>query len=77
MYGDKCGMGYIYEGMDKAKEAIKTFYEGDSSQYLPIWKIIDSKCDKYIKSLLHAMGAYLNPSIFYNEGSKIQKDLKV
>jgi hypothetical protein len=27
MDGDKLPMGYIYEGMDKAKEAIKTFYK--------------------------------------------------
>jgi hypothetical protein len=28
----------IYEGMDRVKEAIKTFYKGNSSKYLSIWK---------------------------------------
>ena len=43
MDGDKPAMGYIYEGMDKAKEAIKTFYKGNESKHLPIWQIIDSR----------------------------------
>ena len=45
MDGEKPAMGYIYEGMDKGKEAIKTFYKGDSSKYLPISEIIDSRWD--------------------------------
>ena len=77
MDGEKPPMGYIYEGMDSAKEAIKTFYKGDESKYLPIWQIIDSRGDKQLHSPLHAAGAYLNPSLFYNEGSNIQRDPEV
>ena len=40
MDGEKPAMGYIYEGIGKAKVAIKTFYKGDSSKYLPIWKLL-------------------------------------
>jgi hypothetical protein len=40
MDGDKPLMEYIYENMDKAKEAIKTFYKGDSSKYLPDEKLL-------------------------------------
>ena len=77
MDGEKPAMGYIYEGMDRAKEAIKTFYKGNESKYLPIWQIIYSKWDRQIHSPLHATGAYLNPSLFYNEVSSIQRDLEV
>jgi len=77
MDGEKPAMGYIYEGMDRAKEAIKAFYKGDSSKYLPIWQIIDSRWDKQLHSPLHAAGAYLNPSLFYNPDSSIQGDLEV
>jgi hypothetical protein len=28
MYGEKPPLGYIYEGMDMAKEAIMTLYDG-------------------------------------------------
>ena len=77
MDGEKPAMGYIYEGMDRAKEAIKTFYKGDSSKYLPIWEIIDSRWDRQLHSPLHAAGAYLNPSLFYHPESNIQKDPEV
>eukprot|EP00253_Pinus_taeda_P027334 PITA_27334 len=77
MDGEKPAMGYIYEGMDMAKEAIKTFSKGNESKYLPIWQIIDSRWDKQLHSPLHAAGAYLNPSLFYNEGSSIQRDPEV
>ena len=70
-------MGYIYEGMDRAKEAIKAFYKGDSSKYLPIWQIIDSRWEEQLHSPLHAAGAYLNPSLFYNPDSSIQGDLEM
>eukprot|EP00253_Pinus_taeda_P026074 PITA_26074 len=77
MDGEKLVMGYIYEGMEKAKEAIKTFYKGNESKYLPIWQIIDSRWDRQLHSPLHATRAYLNPSLFYNEGSSIQRDPEV
>jgi len=77
MDGDKPAMGYIYEGMDRAKESIKAFYKGDSSKYLPIWRIIDSRWDRQLHSPLHAAGAYLNPSIFYHEGSNVRRDPEV
>eukprot|EP00253_Pinus_taeda_P004506 PITA_04506 len=77
MDGKKPAMGYIYEGMDRAKEAIKIFYKGDESKYLPLWQIIDFKWDNQLHSPLHAMRAFLNLSLFYNEGSNIKKDPEV
>eukprot|EP00253_Pinus_taeda_P019158 PITA_19158 len=74
MDGEKPAMGYIYEGMDSAKEATKTFYKGNESKYLPLWQIIRSRWATQLHSPLHAAGSYLNPSLFYNEGSNIQRD---
>ena len=76
MHGKKPAMGYIYEGMHRAKKAIKTFYKGDSSKYLPIWQTINSRWDRQLHSPLHATGAYLNPSLFYHPGY-IQRDEEV
>ena len=36
-------MGYIYEGMDGVKEAIKAKYVGVEENYGPIWDIIDRR----------------------------------
>ena len=45
--GDKPVMGYLYEAMDKAKEAINAYYEdkgeeGQAKQQL-IWEVIDQR----------------------------------
>jgi hypothetical protein len=58
MDGDKPPMEYIYEVMDRTREAIKTLYKGDSSKYLPLRAIIDSRWDRELHSQLHAMGPY-------------------
>lgn len=70
-------MGYSYEGIDRAKDAIKTFYKGNESKYIPTWQIIDSRWDRQLHSPLHVAGAHLNLSLFYNEGSSIQRDPEV
>eukprot|EP00253_Pinus_taeda_P014819 PITA_14819 len=77
MDGEKPAMGFIYEGTDRAKETIKTFYEGNESKYPALWRIIGSKLGRKLHSPLHVARAYLNPSLFCNEGSSIQRDLEV
>ena len=59
--GDKAAMGFIYEAMDQAKEAIKEAYEGKRQKYLPMWKIIDEQWNRQLHRPLHAAGYYLNP----------------
>lgn len=69
--GDMPAMGYIYEGIEKAKLAIKAYYKGDEEKYTPIWDIIDRRWNMQLHSPLHAAAAFLNPSIFYNPNFKI------
>ena len=59
--GDKPAMGYIYEAMDQAKEAIKERYGDKRQKYFPIWKIINERWNKQLHRPLHAIGHYLNP----------------
>eukprot|EP00253_Pinus_taeda_P033662 PITA_33662 len=78
--GDKPAMGYIYEAMDLAKEAIKRRYEDDETKYMPLWDIIDALWDRQLHSPLHATGYFLNPQYFYdkskfNEDGELAKDL--
>ncbi|XP_077235488.1 uncharacterized protein LOC143877364 isoform X2 [Tasmannia lanceolata] len=73
--GDMPAMGYIYEGIERAKVAIKVFYKGIEEKYMPIWEIIDRRWNMQLHSPLHAAAAFLNPSIFYNPNFKI--DLKM
>ena len=59
--GDKPAMGFIYEAMDQAKEAIKEAYQGKRQKYLPLWRIIDDRWNRQLHRPLHAAGYYLNP----------------
>eukprot|EP00253_Pinus_taeda_P036021 PITA_36021 len=59
--GDKPAMGYIYEAMDLAKEAIKGRYEDEEAKYMPLWDIIDAHWDMKLYSPLHVARYFLNP----------------
>ena len=73
--GDMPAMGYVYEGIERAKVAIKAYYKGIEEKYIPIWDIIDRRWNMQIHSSLHAAAAFLNPSISYNPNFK--KDLRM
>ena len=59
--GDKPAMGFIYEAMDLAKEAIKERYGDKRQKYFPIWKIIDERWNRQLHYPLHAASYYLKP----------------
>ncbi|KAK9097645.1 hypothetical protein Syun_024690 [Stephania yunnanensis] len=59
-------VGYIYETMDQAKEAIKMEFGNKKAKYLPLWKIIDEIWDNHLHSPIHSAGYYFNPSFFYS-----------
>lgn len=69
--GDMPAMGYIYEGIERAKVSIKAYYKGIEEKYMPVWDIIDRRWNVQLHSPLHAAAAFLNPSIFYNPNFKI------
>jgi hypothetical protein len=60
-------MGYIYEVMDLAKEAIKRRYKDEEAKYMPLWDIIDECWDRQLHSPLHVVGYFLNPTYFYDK----------
>ncbi|XP_068651234.1 uncharacterized protein [Aristolochia californica] len=64
--GDMPAMGYIYEGIERAKVAIKLLYKGIEEKYLPVWEIIDRRWNMQLHSPLHATAAFLNPSVYYS-----------
>uniref|UniRef100_A0A2N9FFY5 BED-type domain-containing protein n=1 Tax=Fagus sylvatica TaxID=28930 RepID=A0A2N9FFY5_FAGSY len=68
--GDMPAMGYIYEGIERAKAAIKAYYKGSEHNYMPIWELIDRRWNMQIHTYIHAAAAFLNPSIFYHPNFK-------
>lgn len=61
----KPAMGYIYEAMDRAKEAIIASFLGNEARYNEIFDIIDRRWQCQLHHPLHAAGHFLNPEYFY------------
>ncbi|KAK9750151.1 hypothetical protein RND81_02G176900 [Saponaria officinalis] len=65
--GDKKpAMGYIYEAMDRAKEAIASSFGSREDEYMEAFKMIDQRWDCQLHRPLHAAGYFLNPSIYFD-----------
>ncbi|XLR19597.1 hypothetical protein S83_047509 [Arachis hypogaea] len=62
---EKPAMGFIFEGMRKSKETIKTNFGCVKKSYEPIWKIINGRWESQVHRPLHAAAYYLNPHYHY------------
>lgn len=69
-------MGYIYEAMDRAKEAIAASFKGNKDKTKEIFEIIDRRWDIQLHRPLHATGHFLNPEFFYSNPG-IERDKEV
>ncbi|GKV51788.1 hypothetical protein SLEP1_g58413 [Rubroshorea leprosula] len=65
----KPAMGYIYEAMDRAKEAIQKAFDGNEEKYKNVFSLIDKRWENQLHHPLHAAGHFLNPQFFYNDPS--------
>ncbi|XP_057740532.1 uncharacterized protein LOC130957705 [Arachis stenosperma] len=65
---EKPSLGYVYEGMQRAKIAIKTIFRNRKTAYTPYTSILKMQWDKHLKRDLHAAAYFLNPGFFYSEG---------
>lgn len=74
--GDMPAMGYMYEGIERAKVGIKAYYKGIEEKYMPIWDMIEQRWNTQLHSSLHAAAAFLNPSISYNTNFKFDLRLR-
>ena len=66
-------MGYIYEAMDRAKEAIMKAFNENELKYKEIFDIIDERWEDQLHQPLHVAGHFLNPEFNY-ENSAIEFD---
>ncbi|XP_059650757.1 uncharacterized protein LOC132296590 [Cornus florida] len=69
-------MGYIYEAMERAKEAIAKAFGENEEKYKDIFKIIDTRWNIQLHRPLHAAGHFLNPQYFYSNPN-IEQDEEV
>ena len=62
-------MAYIYEAMEKDKEAIMKSFEYNESKYKQVFEIIGSRWTCQLHCPLHAAGHFLYPDLFFNNPS--------
>jgi len=77
--GDKPAMGYLYEAMDRAKEAIRAYYEDKGDEGLEkqqiIWRVIDERWNNTLHRPIHATSIYLNPAFSYVCGFRFDAEV--
>eukprot|EP00253_Pinus_taeda_P036308 PITA_36308 len=65
--GEKPAMGYLYEAMDRAKEAIWAYYDGKGDdgfqRQLLLWGVIDERWNNTLHRPI--VGLFLNPAFSY------------
>lgn len=69
------GMGYVYAGVYRAKEAIKKELV-DKKDYMVYWNIIDRRWEQLHRHPLHVAGFYLNPKFFYSTEGDIHLKIR-
>ncbi|KAL6576773.1 hypothetical protein OROMI_011049 [Orobanche minor] len=69
-------MGYIYEAMERAKEAIEASFNRNINKYKQIFEKIDARWDVQLHQPLHAAAYYQNPEFYYSN-PRIEDDREV
>jgi hypothetical protein len=76
---ERPSMGYVYDGMQRAKNAIKAMFRKRKSSYKPYTDIIKTRWDKHLKRELHSAAYFFNPAFQYigdfNDKSRITEAL--
>ncbi|KAJ8775002.1 hypothetical protein K2173_020006 [Erythroxylum novogranatense] len=62
---EKPTMGYIFDAMERATEAIKANLKHRPSLYQPYISIINERRKRQLSSPLFVAGAFLNPSVYF------------
>ena len=66
-------IGYVYEGMYRAKKGIKKLFRNNKELYKPYTQIIKKRWDKMLRKSLHAAAYWLNPVFQYDQDSFCKK----
>src|ERR1044072_7829329 len=71
---EKPFMVYVYEGMQRKKNAMKEIFKNKSILYEPYTDITKNRWDKHLKGSLPAAAYFLNPNFFFYDPSFVEKD---
>jgi len=60
-------LGYVYDGMYRARKTIKNVFRNKKSLYKPYTKIIKQRWDRQLRKDIHAASYLLNPVFYYDQ----------
>ena len=67
--GEKLAMVYLYEAIDRANKAIRSYYADKGSaglnRQMMLWDVIDSRWTGMLHRPIHAAALFLNPAFAY------------
>lgn len=66
-------IGYVYDGMFRAKKAIKDIFKNKKRLYKPFTRIIKARWDKQLRRDIHAAAYLLNPAFAYDKENMCKK----
>ncbi|KAL0319669.1 UNVERIFIED_CONTAM: hypothetical protein Sradi_5228400 [Sesamum radiatum] len=69
----KPSIGYVYEGMYRARKGIKNLFKNKKRLYKPYTTIIKSRWDRQLRKDIHAATYWFNPAFQYEQASFCQK----
>ncbi|XP_030929422.1 uncharacterized protein LOC115955440 [Quercus lobata] len=69
----RLAIGYVYEGMHRARLGIKKIFRMKKHLYKSYTSIIKNHWDKHLRKDLHAAGYWLNPAFQYGEENFCRK----
>nr|KAJ0195147.1 hypothetical protein LSAT_V11C700368930 [Lactuca sativa] len=70
---EKPALGYVYEGMYRARRGVKELFKKKKELYKPYTDIIDRRWDKMLRKSIHYAAYWLNPVFQYNHENVCSK----
>ncbi|KAK6131527.1 hypothetical protein DH2020_034734 [Rehmannia glutinosa] len=74
--GEGSTSAYLYEAMERAKEAIKQNCHHNQSKYMQIWTLFEVRRSNNIIHPVHAAATFLNPAYMRSENFREDKEIK-
>ncbi|KAL0003982.1 hypothetical protein SO802_011543 [Lithocarpus litseifolius] len=74
--GDGSTAGYLYEAMERAKEAIQQRCGNNQEKYIWMWELFEGRRTQNIIHPIHSVAAFLNPAYMYSGTFTENREMK-
>ena len=71
---EKPAIGYVYDGMRRARKGVKELFKKKKELYKPYTNIIDRRWDRMLRKSIHCAAYWLNPAIQYDRANLCKKN---